>query len=93
MASATEDDIAQLAALENGIQKAQEAVQRQGDIVRGLKAEMKEGRVVRVRVCAGLFFFFFLLCVCLRLWKKKGRGGGGGILLQVCDNREYGEKN
>lgn len=36
-------------ALEKAVEIAQEAVQRQGDVVRGLKAEMKEGRVVRVR--------------------------------------------
>lgn len=35
-------------ALEEAVLKAQEAVARQGDIVRGLKAEMKDGRVVRV---------------------------------------------
>lgn len=36
------------AALEDAVNKAQEAVTRQGDIVRGLKAELKDGRVVRV---------------------------------------------
>ena len=36
-------------ALEKAVEMAQEAVQRQGDVVRGLKAEMKEGLVVRVR--------------------------------------------
>ena len=37
-------------ALEEAVIKAQEAVARQGDIVRGLKAEMKDGRVVRSAV-------------------------------------------
>ena len=46
MASLDEEAVV---ALEKAVEKAQEAVQRQGDIVRGLKAEMKEGRVVRVR--------------------------------------------
>ena len=36
------------AALEEAVAKTQEAVARQGDIVRGLKAELKDGRVVRV---------------------------------------------
>lgn len=36
-------------ALELAVNQAQEAVQLQGDIVRGLKAELKDGRVVRVR--------------------------------------------
>ena len=37
-------------ALEEAVLKAQEEVARQGDVVRGLKAEMKDGRVVRVRI-------------------------------------------
>lgn len=37
------------AALSAEIEVAQEAVSRQGDIVRGLKAEVKDGKVVRVR--------------------------------------------
>lgn len=37
-------------ALEEAVLKAQEGVARQGDVVRGLKAEMKDGRVVRVRI-------------------------------------------
>lgn len=37
-------------ALDEAVIKAQEAVARQGDIVRGLKAEMKDGRVVRSTV-------------------------------------------
>jgi len=41
------------AVLEEAVNKAQEAVERQGDIVRGLKAELKDGRVVRVSLyCA-----------------------------------------
>lgn len=35
-------------ALQEAVDRAQEAVARQGDIVRGLKAEVKDGRVVRV---------------------------------------------
>jgi hypothetical protein len=34
--------------LEADVTQAHEAVARQGDIVRGLKAELKDGRVVRV---------------------------------------------
>ena len=41
-------DRVDVAALEDALQKAQEAVTRQGDMVRGLKAELKDGRVVRV---------------------------------------------
>lgn len=37
-------------ALEEAVLKSQEEVARQGDVVRGLKAEMKDGRVVRVRI-------------------------------------------
>ena len=36
------------AMLEEEVSKAHEAVARQGDIVRGLKAEVKDGRAVRV---------------------------------------------
>jgi transcription antitermination factor NusA-like protein len=43
-----EIDAAEVAALEQDVNQAQEAVQRQGDIVRGLKAELKDGRVERV---------------------------------------------
>ena len=45
-------------ALEEAVLKAQEAVARQGDIVRGLKAEMKDGRVVRV--CLDIKNVFFM---------------------------------
>lgn len=41
-------------ALEEAVIQAQEAVARQGDIVRGLKAEMKDGRVVRSTVDAAI---------------------------------------
>ena len=37
-----------IAALEAAVAAAQEAVTRQGDIVRGLKAEVKYGKVVMV---------------------------------------------
>lgn len=46
-----EIDAAEVAALEQDVNQAQEAVQRQGDIVRGLKAELKDGRVERVSCC------------------------------------------
>lgn len=36
------------AILEEEVSKAQEEVARQGDVVRGLKAEVKDGRAVRV---------------------------------------------
>ena len=36
------------AELEAAVNQAQETVVRQGDVVRGLKAELKDGRVVRV---------------------------------------------
>ena len=35
--------------LEDDVEQAQEVVARQGDIVRGLKAEVKDGRATRVR--------------------------------------------
>ena len=42
-------DPAVVTQLEEAVAQAQEAVVRQGDIVRGLKAEVKDGRAVRVR--------------------------------------------
>jgi len=42
------DNGVDVAKLEADVAQAQEAVARQGDVVRGLKAEMKDGRVVRV---------------------------------------------
>lgn len=39
--------------LEEAINKAQEAVQQQGDIVRSLKANLKDGKAQQVHVVAG----------------------------------------
>lgn len=50
--------------LEADVSQAHEAVARQGDIVRGLKAELKDGRVVRVSyqiskcLIPSIMFFF-----------------------------------
>ncbi len=41
--------------LEADVTQAHEAVARQGDIVRGLKAEMKDGRAVRVSQHTSLY--------------------------------------
>ena len=35
--------------LEEAVRMAQQAVEQQGDVVRGLKAELKDGRSTRVR--------------------------------------------
>ena len=39
---------ANVEALEQAVKAAQQAVEQQGDIVRGLKAELKDGRSTRV---------------------------------------------
>ena len=56
--------------LEADVSQAHEAVARQGDIVRGLKAELKDGRVVRVSYqismclipCIIIFWFQQFIC-------------------------------
>lgn len=39
-----------VAALQKAVNRAQEDVARQGDVVRGLKAELKDGRITRVSI-------------------------------------------
>jgi hypothetical protein len=58
------------ASLEAAIADVQEAVKKQGDVVRGLKAEHKDGKVERVSIAPDKVF---VDCTCHSPWHAEPR--------------------